>query len=89
MRTDKAKYEGVIEYIRIRMSYYVENMIPEKKLRDNEEIRLYDNISELLSMIDFIGETLPYDLERLILIVKKKHNEEMKRLIKKGKYKII
>lgn len=89
MRTDKAKYEGVIEYIRLRMSYYVENMIPEKRLRDNEEIRLYDNISELLSMIDFIGELLPYDLERMVLIVKKKHNEEMKRLIKKGKYKIM
>ena len=83
------KYELMHEYIRIRIEYYVENMIPEQKLRDYEEIRLHDNIMELLSMIDYAGDKLSPYIETLVSHMQKRHEETISRLIRQGKYKII
>ena len=86
---DKAYLRAVHEYLRIRVSVYIESMIPEQKLRDNEEIRLYDNIMEIVSMIDYTGMRINQYTEELLRTMKEKHREHMERLIKEGKYKIL
>lgn len=80
---------AVHEYLRIRVSLYIESMIPEQKLRDNEEIRLYDNIMEVISLFDYTGIRISPYTENLIRKMKEKHKEHMERLIKEGKYKIL
>lgn len=86
---DKAYLRAVHDYLRLRISVYLESMIPEQKLRDNEEIRLYDNIMEIVSMIDYTGMRINPYTEGLLRTMKEKHKEHMERLIKEGKYKIL
>ena len=79
----------VQEYARLRVSEYLELMLPEKKLRDYEEIRFYDNIMECMSMIDYANIKLPEYTENLLARANKLHEKELKRLMKEGKYKIL
>ena len=83
------KSEAYKEYIRLRISYYLENMLPEQKLRDYEAIRLHDNIMELLSMIDYAGDKLNKCTEELLGQMQKCNEKLVKRLVKEGKYKIL
>lgn len=80
---------AIHEYLRLRVSLYIESMIPEQKLRDNEEIRLYDNIMEVISLFDYTGMKITPYTENLIRKMKEKHKEHMERLIKEEKYKIL
>lgn len=88
-RKAELKIYFIKEYARLRVSEYLEKMIPEKKLRDNEEIRLYDNLMECMSLIDYANINMPESTERLIRKAKEIHEKELKRLIKEGKYKIL
>ena len=86
---DKAYLRAVHDYLRLRISVYLESMIPEQKLRDNEEIRLYDNIMEIVSLIEYTGMRINPYTEGLLRTMKEKHKEHMERLIREGKYKIL
>ena len=86
---ESVKSEAYKEYIRLRISYYLETMLPKQKLRDFEAIRLHDNIMELLSMIDYAGDELNPYTENLLAQMEKCNEKLIKRLVKEGKYKII
>lgn len=86
---NNAYLSAVHDYLRLRVSLYIESMITEQKLRDCEEIRLYDNIMEIISLIDYTGMRINPYTEQLIRTMKQKHKEHMERLLKEGKYKIL
>lgn len=81
--------ERIKEYLRLRVDIYIENMIPEKRLRDYEEIRLYDSLMEIISAIDYAGIKLSTTTTGKLKTIKEKHKNEITRLIKEGKYKIL
>lgn len=89
MRESEFFISAIKEYLRLRVSMYIETMIPEQKLKDNQEIRLYDNIMEIVSMFEYANIKCDPYTEKLIKKMKERHKLHMERLMKEGKYKII
>lgn len=74
--------ENVREYVRIRINTYIESMIPKQKISDKDELRLYDNCKELLSMIDYCFIDIDFTLQMKLITFEKIHKDQINKIVK-------
>lgn len=77
------------EYVRLRIDTYIENMIPKQRIKDTEEIKLYDNVKEALSMIDYCFIRLDLTTDGKRKTMEEIHKRNIKKIIEQGNYKVL
>lgn len=77
--------ENIREYANARISTYIEQMTPKQKISDQDEMRMYDNIKEVLSLIDYCFIQLDFRTELKIRTVEARHKAQVNKLIREGK----
>lgn len=81
--------ENVRDYAKARISMYIEQMTPKQKISDKEELRLYDNIMEVLSLIDYCFIQLDLSTELKLATVEARHKAQINKLIREGKVNML
>lgn len=77
--------ENIRDYVNARISLYIEQMTPKQKISDKDELKLYDNIKEVLSLIDYCFIQLDLSTELKLRTVEARHKAQVNKLIREGK----
>lgn len=77
--------DNVRDYANARISMYIEQMTPRQKISDQDELRLYDNIKEILSLIDYCFIELDLSTELKLRTVEARHKAQVNKLMREGK----